>query len=42
MLPLTLLKDEPKAGDPRITEAQQTLAERRLASAVPQFSTSGG
>ena len=41
MLPLTPSKAEPEAGDPRIPEAQETLAERRLASAVPQFSASG-
>ena len=42
MLPLTLSKDEPEAGDPRVLKAQETFAERRLASAVPQFSASGG
>ena len=42
MLPLTLSKDESEAGVPRVPEAQETLAERRFASAVPQFSASGG
>ena len=42
MLPLTLSKDEPEAGDPRVPKAQETLAERQFVSAVPQFSASGG
>ena len=42
MLPLTLSKDEPESGDPCVPEAQETLAERRSASAVLQFSASDG
>ena len=42
MLPLTLSKHEPESGDPRVPEAQEILAERRFASAVPQFSASDG